>query len=757
MDKTRPNIKFFCTIKRRWKFVFLYLLRNLYWPIYLHMVKKLVITLLVLFSFSQLLKAQYKWELLNPYPTNNAINSVCFPSPERGYLSDFWNLYRTSDGGQEWEKLDVPFNTQDLFFHDNMYGWAAAIDSIYSTQDGGETWQAHYVTDNARAYYIYWYNEQIGYVFGAGPYLAKSTDGGLTWERDLFFPAVIPEIETQIVQVKFLNPFDGYVLAIYRDSSYLFRTTDAGNNWSEIPVPAGVDYIGCFDLLSFDNIWIGEGRSYNTYSDSICTAFHSTDGGNTWSEHMLGPARTRALKVLSIKFFDELTGCAFDNGYIYRTSDGGQTWNVNAKSLDNAWYTDSQNNFFSGSDPDLFCTHDGGINYTNLLKGHTEHFWSVYFSDSLNGCAGSEYFDAHIRYTNDGGNTWEPAQTDRQPEYCYNFDFATKNRGWAPSSEYLFNTRDGGKTWTSSMFPSGFNMYDICAVDTTHLFLQGWIHLLRSDDGGQTFTDISVRQLIDTASLWIWEGPFVFTDSFNGFASYFNPQTDIETLYKTSDGGNTWELLPGDFGDITVMEFSDPLHGIVVDWQHGTRITRDGGYTWTPLSIFPAYINMPDSMTIIASTIGIYFFDENYLSIKNFVQISHDGGQTFETIVTEAENFPSQPVFSFPDDKHGFAAGNSGTMLCWNYHTPGGGEPQFIPEELTTLKPLFAPNPAVNNIRILDDNYTSYTLRNLSGALILNNNIPCSHEIDISMVPSGPFLITLTGEKGTVIGKGIKF
>lgn len=139
-----------------------------------------------------------------------------FITEQKGWATTYKSLYRTSDGGSNWERLafkaleDSRIST--FFFVDDLRGWLAITkqdhteryglgnsSKIFSTKDGGDTWseQADF-PDEVRITEINFLNANHGFATGArvidqpanhGPpfeemLVLNSTDGGSVW-RDL--------------------------------------------------------------------------------------------------------------------------------------------------------------------------------------------------------------------------------------------------------------------------------------------------------------------------------------------------------------------------------------------------------------------------------------------------------------------------------------------------------------------------------------------------------------------------------------------
>lgn len=716
---------------------------------------KHLLSLLLILSITAL-KAQ-EWQLINPYPTNNAVLSLSFPSAERGFMSDGYKLFRTDNMGDKWKSLNIPDFVQDVWFTSDNHGWMATADKLYKTTDGGDDWTPVELNIEILIRKMYWHDADTGFLFG-GTYasMAKTTDGGNTWHLIDFFSDLFPLLDACIKEVEFIDPFKGFVLVTTYDSSYFFKTLDGGTEWSNVPVPAGIDLIGCFDVLTQNDIWLGEGKQFQNKSDTIATVWHTVNGGNSWSAHDMGPSRMRPFKVNGIKFFNKDQGIAMESGFIYKTSDGGNSWSYFSLrglpygylyDLEMFSFPDEQHLYFGGNGPSLIRSSDGGNNYESLIKGMLEYYTAIHFTDSLNGCIGGyDFLTGRIRYTNDAGKSWHLAETDTVPESLSNFAFPSRNKGWFTSFGHLFGTTDGGKTWKAKKEPFGGGFTAVSAPDTNHVFIKGIIDIAKTMDGGNTWTFISIPGLDHTKD---HDGPFQFTDSLTGYITYSDYQTG--KLYKTIDGGNSWDIMPaGEMGYVTSMDFSDNLNGIMFDNNYGYRITKDGGYTWNEINHIGGqmFFKQPDTIYTYSSNYNIDYLPDR-ISFYNYLSVSYDGGFTTKKRKVQGFNPSYNSVGFVINENNAVSVGASGLIQRLIYNP---FDTLVIAYPYTGDK-IFSPNPSNGHLMILEPGYNTLTVLTLSGIPIYETSIQSKLSVNISHLKRGLYLIRLTGEHGSKTDK----
>lgn len=261
-------------------------------------------------------------------------------------------LDRTIDGGATWSSFPVPFGGGVMRFLDPAHGWMMAslgagmgseAVAVYQTTDAGSTWSRTYANDPTQGgaegglplggikdgitpadMTTAWIG---GVTYAVGQiYLYQTHDAGHTWMQS---PVEVPtgyvqaEAETTgpiFVNAKIaflpvhLSTQNGVMLAIY-------VSRDGGASWlltpTLIPLGGQADFVS--DQAGF--VWNGSvlyvtkdgAQSWTTISPD--TAFGATFGGMDFVSPLIGFVVTDASGARTL----------------YRTLDGGVTWNILAR------------------------------------------------------------------------------------------------------------------------------------------------------------------------------------------------------------------------------------------------------------------------------------------------------------------------------------------------------------------------------------------------------------------------------------------
>ena len=258
-------------------------------------------------------------------------------------------LYHTTDGGVTWTSTTVPFVGGSLQFIDPMNGWdlvglSAGMSheavAIFRTSDGGATWSQIFTDDpnaSGTSDSLPLVGDKNGitvldlshaWVTGAEPednliYVYASQDGGSTWSlQNLSLPSDYSGAMTGPSQPVFFGTSQAVLpvqLFANNAGTDFYVSHDGGQSWSaSTPVPQS----GFVSAGSATDFFVWDGGP---------TLSASHDGGASWST--IAPNVNIKENMDSMQFINGSTGWAItidanDHRMLYKTMDGGATWNV---------------------------------------------------------------------------------------------------------------------------------------------------------------------------------------------------------------------------------------------------------------------------------------------------------------------------------------------------------------------------------------------------------------------------------------------
>lgn len=236
------------------------------------------------------------------------------------------NLERTTDGGKTWQTV-APSDHQEIFgtvyVYDEQIAWYQTYDpqtfataAFYRTNDGGQTWTRFAWNSPTLA------PSGLGVIDGQTAWVSASDYSGDIPTFGVFLLGgasqsvqqvnLPPQTQSGLGDNFFVSPQVGWVSSVTPNdngnSAYtLFRTSDGGQSWTQVdlPIPAGIS-----DTASIVNIQflgfgdgqegyltaqIGETSSYMSYSRLV---YRTQDGGQTWQSYGASiPENSRIIQI----------------------------------------------------------------------------------------------------------------------------------------------------------------------------------------------------------------------------------------------------------------------------------------------------------------------------------------------------------------------------------------------------------------------------------------------------------------------------
>lgn len=238
-------------------------------------------------------------------------------SKDVALVGGYYGMYKTIDGGLSWDQkisrnqmVSNSFNA--MKFNSNSFGVAVTgTYKIFYSQDGGENWAYDSIGINNGLKGV----ELIGnYSYACG--LSNNLKGVIlrsggigNWEQ------VHEEDGCYFNDIDFPTVLEGWAVG---SNAKIIHTSDGGNTWSQINIE-GISS-GEFKDVDFINDKIG-------WISGLWSAqlLHTKDGGQSWSIVKI-PKYYGSTDLGSINFIDENIGWVTAQGDIWKTINGGETW-----------------------------------------------------------------------------------------------------------------------------------------------------------------------------------------------------------------------------------------------------------------------------------------------------------------------------------------------------------------------------------------------------------------------------------------------
>jgi photosystem II stability/assembly factor-like uncharacterized protein len=319
-----------------------------------------------------------------------------------------------AETGWHYQASGTNKDLSDLQFIDHNRGWAVGdTGTLLTTVDGGMSWVNRSLSTDKGLRAIHFKNVDTGWTVGDSGSIFGTSDGGVSWT------AVASNTHHHLRRIQFLSPDTGWILG---DSGVVLRTVDGGNTW---------------------------GRQAQVHLDS------------------LHPYSMRKYVLICGDFADHALGLAcYDNGdasgnnpYIYRTQDGGGSWQ--------RWR--------SGR-------FQGGWGFTGF--SFVSDSVGFFFHSKEIPCAFPQRCNPTYRPAL--FKTWGPADSIRTvnipelPELSRlnRAAFGNSRTGWIVGNEfrgggYILKTVDGGENWTKEDGVTTHPLTGLHALDSKRVWVFG--------------------------------------------------------------------------------------------------------------------------------------------------------------------------------------------------------------------------------------------------------------------------------------------
>ncbi len=299
--------------------------------------------------------------------------------------------------------------------------------------------------------------------------MRASRDAGL-WEWDWLGPSNIGGRIRTILP----DPNNASVLWLGSVSGGIWKSTNSGSSWT--PVDDFMTNLAItsmvFDPSSTNIMYAATGEGFGNF-DALPGAgiFKSTDGGVSWNQ-LVSTNNVSFTYVNRLAAHPDSAGVIYavtNANRVYKTTDGGTTWvSKLLASTDPVDIKVDQNNpaeVIVGCKEDVYLSTDYGENWTNITSGAAGKLPSDGGRSEVSFCP-SNTTKIYVSMNRNGGELWR--STDNGVTWTLRYN----------GTDYL-----GGQGWYN-------NALWVSPTNSNRVIIGG-LDLLRSTDGGSTFTQIS--------------------------------------------------------------------------------------------------------------------------------------------------------------------------------------------------------------------------------------------------------------------------
>jgi photosystem II stability/assembly factor-like uncharacterized protein len=514
-------------------------------------------------------------------PVETDLNAVSFIDTSHGWAAGKGGVILKMTDGASYQQ-QVSGTTSDvwgIFFRNSNRGWACtSAGELLRTENGGSTWLLQDLGD----YYfteVYFVSDTKGYLISGNGDVFISTDGGVTWPTHIDKGDAVSfddiSFDTDDLQIGWIASGNGHP----------WKTTDGGATWSQVTVGSGawqsVECVGGGSNIVWMSGWNAQpdhvakiadsaSPSVSLYADSVYgndmsiysidaisgmralgvgmlgQVTFTNDGGTTWGHR----AQTAPRDYLAaVQFLDLRTGYVCSGSSVWKSTDAGTTWAATptpaGSMLYGLYFINANTGWAVGNSGRILKTVNGGVSWTAQTSGTTAVLEDVYFTDATHGWAAGT--NGTLLWTADGGSTWNSKTLGTTALVDIDF-FGTEKGAVVGRGGAVYTTSNAstsGGTWTAAAAAgtADWNAVDYAAADALYI-------------GG-------IERTIAAAG--------------------------NTTLLKSSTGGASWILAPGDLtrrnvfkahGSVNQLSFSSGTTGWAALNDGSVAFTTDGGENW---------------------------------------------------------------------------------------------------------------------------------------------------------------------------------
>jgi photosystem II stability/assembly factor-like uncharacterized protein len=501
-----------------------------------------------------------KWRNIGPNRGGRSLAAAGSPSrPHEYYFGAVGGgLWKSTDSGATWKPVTdgqirsssvgaiaVAESNPDIVFigmgEVALRGNIMQGDGVYRSADGGKTWAHSGLGDSQviSRIRVHPTNPEVVYaaVFGhpSAPSeergVFRSRDGGKTWQRVLFRDAksgaadlIIDRTNPDVLYASLWEAYRvSYKMSSGGPGSGLFKSVDGGETWTDLTRKPGMPS-GVIGKIGVTVSPATPGRVYAIVEANEGGVFRSDDGGATWAR-VNDDRRLRQRAFYYSRIYadpkDADTVYVLNTG-LYKSTDGGKTYKVIRVP-----HGDNHDLWIDPGNPSRMINGNDGGGNVSINGGET---WT-----------GQDYPTAqlyHVATTRDVPYHVCGAQQDNTT-LCVPSDGGPGFRDPRGSAGDWLYTVGGGESGYVTPHPTDPNVFYAGSQGALLTRYERWTGQVRDVQVYPRF--FSGEPASALKERWQWTFPIVF--------SPHDPNvlyTSSQHVWKTTDGGQTWERISPD-------------------------------------------------------------------------------------------------------------------------------------------------------------------------------------------------------------------
>jgi photosystem II stability/assembly factor-like uncharacterized protein len=411
--------------------------------------------------------------------TSNYFNVRSVVTNSLGYVfaATDSGVYRSTDNGDHWIGGGGVWSGSLAIDTVNGHIFVGTSLGIYRSIDNGLSW-SNVAFSNQSAWVT---TSPNGKIFASAvnpnssqqtPSLYRSDDDGMNWT-----------IVSQNGNGCFAFDSSGTIFIGYNG---VIRSTDNGDNW--IQPYLSHSWVTSLTSNLNGNVFAGTLGSY---------IFKTTDKGNSWTQFINGLSSNQIITLASNSINYLFAGT--DTGGIYRSNDNGQSWTSINNGIGNnnnvfAFAIDSRNTIFAGCNPSgpsgggVYISANNGAQWTHLTST-SGNVYSLALSPSGKVFAGTN--DGKVYFSLDSGTTWNNTIITSTTVRSLIVDQFGNIFAGTDYPGGLYRSTDNGSSWSNIGF-TNVSVTSLISNPALGIYLGTWGQgVFHSTDNGTTWNAVS--------------------------------------------------------------------------------------------------------------------------------------------------------------------------------------------------------------------------------------------------------------------------
>lgn len=304
--------------------------------------------------------------------------------------------------------------------------------------------------------------------------------------------------------------------------------------------------------------------------------YRTTNSGTTWERITVDPSKSSDINAIVINEAGNVF-CATTGSKIFRSTDYGNTWvqlwnGLTAKEINGITIT-KDGILYAATEYGVYKSVDNGNSWQSCSS--VSGAISVYrvAADTNNIIYTSQWLGGLFRST-DSGLTWIALNSEKSKQTIYSIAVDRENHLLVGTSgEGIMRSSDAGITWYfSNQNLKSTKIFSFTEMRDGTLFAGAEGCMFRSFDNGKNWESITK----------VIKGTYLIRSLVTDIHENVYASIDIDGVYKSSDGGNTWSKVLDAKLVASVFTMATNSRGDIYAGTYGKEIMRstNGGMSW---------------------------------------------------------------------------------------------------------------------------------------------------------------------------------